>query len=572
MPLNVVGYDGELRMQTGRQQMDPEDRLDSWKEIASFLRRDVRTVQRWERNEALPVHRHQHEKLGSVFAFRSELKKWFEGRQREAPVVAAERQPGTERIKLAVLPFVNLSGKAEDEYFSDGLTEELNTAVTVLDPARLAVLARTASAQHAGTRDAIEALRAKLGVDYALQGSVRRAGSRVRIAVQLIELQDQTQLWGENYDRELSDVLSVQAEIARNVAREIHLTLSKSAGLHPRSGSGGQQVKPEAYEAYLRARYSLHGMTPAGIGESVKDFQKAIAADDKYAPAYAGLASALALLAIAPFDAMPPHKVMPRAEAAALKGIELNPLLGEAHTALALVRHHYRWDWPAAEASYRRAIELNPNYAPAHLWYSWMLLALNRNADAQREIERTMGIVQETDPHRLVAVQATRAAAFYFSRNYEECVRECEKARTLDPDHFMVHYLLARAYARLGTRDRAIAQLQSLSKTAREIPLLQAGLGLALAVDGDKQHAASVLKEFETSAAKRYIPETYFGMLYAGLGERDKALAWLEKAFEERADGLTWLGVDPMLDAFRDEPRFQALLGKLGLTQSGVSA
>jgi TolB-like protein/Tfp pilus assembly protein PilF len=544
----------------------PTDRLDSWKEIATYLRRDVRTVQRWEKKEALPVYRHQHDKLGSVYAFRAELTEWFNTRQPSGAVVAPTgQQKQSDKIKLAVLPFGNLSGNQEDDYFSDGLTEEMTTQLTCLQPAQLAVIARTTAEHYDSTRKSLEQMKQDLGVDYVLEGKVRRGGNRVRITARLSEIQDQTQMWAETYERDLSDVLSVQAEIAQAIAGEINLALNLSESSRLSDLQRGQRrVEPAAYDAYLKARYHLHAMSPIEIGKSIEDFERALQVDPNYAPAHAGLASAYALLAIAPFDVLPPHQAMPKAETAARKSLQLDDSLAEAHAALALVNHHYHWNWKAAEAGYKRAIDLNPDFAAAHYWYSWLLMALGKRSEAFAEIERTMLIVQQTDPHRLVAVHATRAQAYYFGREFQRAIEECEKALDLDPEHFMPHFILGRAYMRMGDHARAIAQLR-WSK-AGDFPLIDAALGLAYAVSGRKDQTQKIAEAFKSAAKKRYIPPTYFGMLYAGLGDKDKALEWLERAFQERADGLTWLNVEPMLDDVRSDPRFQDLIQRIGLT------
>jgi TolB-like protein len=544
------------------------DRLDSWKEIASYLRRDVRTVQRWEKKEGLPVYRHLHDKLGSIYAYRNELTEWFNTRQQSGSTVATgNRNEGpAEKIKLAVLPFGNLSGAKEDDYFSDGLTEEMITQITRLQASELAVIARTTAEHYDASSKSLDQMKKEMGVGYVLEGRVRRGGNRVRITAQLIQLKDQTQLWAETYERDLSDVLSVQADIAQAIAREINLALNLSQSTRLSDLQKGHgQIQPAAYDAYLKARYNLHQMTPGAISKSIEDFERAIQLDEKYAPAYAGLASAYALLAIAPFDLLPPREAMPKAEKAARKSLELDSSFAEAHTALALVNHHYHWKWEEAAAGYEMAIELNPDHADTHLWYSWLLLALGRRDAAFDEIEQTMSIVQETDPHRLVAVHTTRAAAYYFGREYQRAVDECEKAKQLDPEYFMLHFIAGRAYMRLNEHARAIAHLKQARKETGEMPLMDAALGLAYAVSGKKAETMKLAEAFKAAAKKRYIPPTYFGMLFAGLGDKDKAMMWLEKAYDDRADGLTWLNVEPMLDEVRSDPRFQDLIRRIGL-------
>jgi len=542
---------------------NPADRLDSWKEIASYLRRDVRTVQRWEKKEGLPVHRHLHDKLGSIYAYRNELTDWFKARQQSG---TGQQNGEAHKVKLAVLPFGNLSDTKEDAYFSDGLTEEMTTQITRLQAPDLAVIARTTAEHYNPSNKSLEQLKKDLGVGYVLEGKVRRGGNRVRITAQLIQLKDQTQRWAETYERDLSDVLSVQADIAQAIAREINLALNLSERVQaPVLQKGHDQVQPAAYDAYLKARYSLHQMTPSAISKSIEDFERAIQADQNYAPAYAGLASAYALLAIAPFDFLPPREAMPKAEKAARKSLELDSSFAEAHTALALVNHHYHWKWKEAEAGYEQAIELNPDHADTHLWYSWLLLALGRNNDAFDEIEQSMSIVQETNPHRLVAVHTTRAAAYYFGREYQRAIEECEKAEQLDSKYFMLHFIAGRAHMRLNNYAKAIAHLKASRTGTGEFPLMDAALGLAYAVSGKKGLTAKMAEQFKTAAKKRYIPPTYFGMLFAGLGDKDTAMEWLEKAFAERADGLTWLNVEPMLDELRPDPKFQDLVRRIGL-------
>src|SRR5262249_25784898 len=385
-------------------------------------------VQRWEKKEGLPVYRHQHEKLGSVYAFRPELAEWLTTRQPSTANVSAAQDKAADKIKLAVLPFRNLSDGKEEATFSYGRTVEKTTERTRLQPAQLAVIARSSAEQSEWRAKSLQLMKQNLGVDYALEGKVRRAGNRVRITARLSEIQDQTQLWAESYERDLSDVLSVQAEIAQAIAAEIHLALNLTETSRLCDLQRGQRrVEPAAYDAYLRARYHLHAMSPADIQKSVEDFGRATEIDATYAPAQAGLAISQALLAIAPFDVLPPHQAMPKAEAAARQALQLDESLPEAHAALALVNHHYHWRWKEAEQGYQRAIELNPDYAAAHLWHSWLLMALGKQKEAAQEIENTMRLVQETDPHRLVAVHATRAFAYYFEREFQRAVEGCEK-------------------------------------------------------------------------------------------------------------------------------------------------
>ncbi|HWX55567.1 MAG TPA: hypothetical protein VN176_13330 [Verrucomicrobiae bacterium] len=548
---------------------NPIDRLDSWKEIASYLRRDVRTVQRWEKKEGLPVYRHQHDKLGSVYAYPAEIAAWFSSRQQSGAGSASQAQEADQpKVKLAVLPFSNLGDHDQDKYFSDGLTEEMTAQLTRLQPSRLAVIARGTAAHYNPTAESLAQLKKDLNVDYVLEGRVRRAGNRVRITAQVIDLEEHTHLWAETYERDLSDILTVQADIAQAFASEINLAVTRSEqGRLTDLQGGSRQVNPVAYESYLKARHHLQGLTPASIKSSIAEFEQAIHEDPKHAPSHAGLAYARGLLAIAPFDLLPPRQTMPGAEAAARRALELDSSLTEAHTALALVLHHYHWDWTGAEASYKQALACDANYYLAHLWYSWLLLALGRRKEAFAAIEQAMVTAQETDPERLVAVHATRAAAHYLGRDYDQAAAAFGKAMELSPDYFMLHYVLGRASSLDADAQAAIARSKPGAAAAGEIPLMDTAWGLVSAVKGRKDQTEETIRALEAAGEKRYVPATYFGLLYAGLGKKTKALTWLEKAYEERADGLTWLNVLPALDGLRSEPRFQDLLRRIGFVK-----
>jgi TolB-like protein/Flp pilus assembly protein TadD len=542
-----------------------DDRLDSWKEIATFLNRGVRTVQRWEATEGLPVRRHQHRKLGSVFALKSEVAAWWKSRSADlAPTQAdsALTEPGTDRkLRLLVLPFENLSADPSQEYLADGFTEELITQLARLKPERLAVIARATAMHYKGTRKRADRIARELKVDYLLEGSLRRESSEVRVTAQLIQASDQTHRWAQNYDRDLASALVLQSEVAAAIANEINLALSPEVQA---TLAIKRSVSPAAYEDYLKGRYYLNRPHPESLAQSVAWFESAIVKDAGFPLAYASLSHALALLAMVPFDVLPPNASMPKARMAAMRALELDPDLPEAHAALAVVRHHYEWDWKGAEQAYRRALELNGEYPGARLRYAWLLLSLSRKEEAFREIDHAQRTAQETDPHLLVVIRATRAAAFYFAREYDHCIRECFEAMELDPHSFLLHYLLARAHARKGAHKKAGSVLKKIGSHQENISLMSMAAGLLYAVMGRKSQARTVVKKLHSEAAKRYVPATYIGILHAGLGDAESAFEWLERAYEERADGLTLLNVEPMVDGLREDPRFQSLIKRIG--------
>jgi tetratricopeptide (TPR) repeat protein len=254
---------------------------------------------------------------------------------------------------------------------------------------------------------------------------------------------------------------------------------------------------------------------------------------------------------------------MPKAAAAAERALALDPDLPEAHAALGVVRHHYDWHWKAAEACYLRALELNPDYAAARLRYAWLLLSLSRIDEAKEQITRSQRTAEETDPHLLVVIRATRTAAFYFARDYEACLRECRDALELDPDYFLLHYLLGRALARQGAHEEAAATLSRDGTSP--ITLLQMGAGLAHAMSGHPRDATTALETLVTTSKQRYVPATYIAILHAAMGNTNAAFEWLEKAYAERADGLTLINVEPMVDGLRSDPRFAAFVARIGL-------
>jgi TolB-like protein/Flp pilus assembly protein TadD len=541
---------------------DPShDRLDSWKEIAAFLKRNVRTVQRWERIEGLPVHRLQHNSLGSVYALRSELSHWYDSRSVKPASLADEAlvtDPSARR-RLLVLPFANLSGDASQEFVVDGFTEELITHLAGLQQQHLAVIARSTAMQYKSTLGSIERIVRDLSLDYVIQGSVRREGPTLRISTQLIRATDQTHLWAETYDRDLGSTFAVQREVTEAIARAIHITLSPPTNLR-----GTRSDNAAAYENYLRGRFHLNRMTVDGLHEAVKYFQQSVQADPLYAIVHANLAHSYALLSSVPFDALPPHDAMPKAHQAALRALDINDQLAEAHFASAVVHHHYHWRWSDAEHAYQSALSLNSDFPRARLQYAWLLLALSRHTEALEHIELAHASVRETDPRALVVTIATRAAAYYFRRDFDRCIAECRSGLELDPGYLLLYYLLARAEIRNGAFDKAAAALKK-ARFDESTLLMFVGRAMLAAIKGRTKEVRTALDDLLKLTKKRYIPATYIGMLHAGLGDADAAFSWLERAYQERADGLTLLNADPMADSIRNDPRFAPLARRIGL-------
>jgi TolB-like protein/tetratricopeptide (TPR) repeat protein len=475
--------------------------------------------------------------------------------------VLLRTRPATQsgrRLMLAVLPFDNLSGDADQEYLSDGVTEEMITQLGRLEPGRLTVLARSSTWKYKRAERDIGRLRGELGADYVLEGAVRKAGDRVRITAQLVQAGDQSQVWAETYQRDLRDVLILQSEVAGAVAHAIAVTLTPGARARL---ARTRPIHPEAYQDYLRGRFFFNRKTEAALRQALGHFQKAIAADPGYAPAYSGLADCYSSLgASSAVGGLPPRQVMPEAKAAALKALQIDATLAEAHTSLAMVQLLYEWDFAACEKEFRRAIELDPNYTTAHHWYSHCLLPLGRIGESLAESKRAL----ELEPLQLV-VGIHLGWHYFYARQYDQAIEQLRSTLELDPAFPQTQRYAARAYLQKEMHTEAIAALRSaLSSVGRDAEI-EGELGYALGVAGRRAEALAMLEGLGQLSRTRYVSPYSIALVRAGLGDRGQALDWLEKAYAERSDYMPYLGLEPMLDSLRSDPRFAALVGRVGL-------
>ena len=469
---------------------------------------------------------------------------------------AARPSSGQEKSVLLVLPFQNLSADAEQEYFSDGLTEEMITQLARLQPERLAVIARTSAMHYKGTNKTIDQIGRELGVHYILEGTVRREGKRVRISAQLVRASDQAHVWAGSYDRELSGILAVQNEVAQAVAREIRITLSE----HEQTRLASTRlVVAEAHEAYLRGRFFWNKRTPESLRKAIAHFERAIEIDAGYAAPYAGLADAHLLL-LEHADA-PPEQGLPKARAAALKALEIDGELAEAHTSVAMIKFCQDWDWTGAEEGFQRAVSLNPNYVTAHHWYALLLATTGRLDEARVEIERAVKLDSLSSLMRTAAGWRVYAAA----RQYDQAAHELRLGVELDPLNGTAHRRLGAVYVLAGKHKEAIAELREGVRLSGETPIAQADLGHAYGVAGMQAEVRKVLDELRRLSRSHYVDATRFALVYTGLGERDRAMEWLEKAYERRDMGLIMLRPDPRFDPLRNDPRYQSLIRRMKL-------
>jgi TolB-like protein/DNA-binding winged helix-turn-helix (wHTH) protein/Tfp pilus assembly protein PilF len=461
------------------------------------------------------------------------------------------------KIMLAVLPFENLSGDPQQDYFSDGLTEEMIAQLGNLEPDRLAVIARTSAMQYKDTRKDAREIGRELGVDFILEGSVRREGDRVRITAQLVRTRDQTHIWATSYDRSLRDILTLQNEVTRAIAAEIKLNLTPDPSAR---FAGTPPHDPEAYESYLEGRYFWNKRSEAGYLKAIEYFQQAIARDPKYARAYAGLADAYALLGSLPFTEIPRREAMAKVKAAALTALQLDETLAEAHTSLAFVRMHYDWDWSGSRAEFERAIELDPNYATAHEWYSIWFVAQGRTDQALKQLE----FAQKADPLSLV-IRSDTSEILGYARRYDESKREADGALELDPTFTLAYISLADAQMDERNYRAAIADIQKGLATNDRNTWLLSRLGVAYALAGDRNQSEVILQGLIKDVKDRSDLAFNIAQIYAVLGENDRTFAWLEKAYQYREGALILLGNRAEFEAVHQDPRYSNLLRRLGL-------
>jgi TolB-like protein/Tfp pilus assembly protein PilF len=457
---------------------------------------------------------------------------------------------------LAVLPFENLTGDASQDYFSDGLTEEMIAQLGDLDPQHLGVIARTSVMQYKHSSKALDQIGHELGVQYALEGSVRSDSGKLRISAQLIQLKDQTHLWARQYDREPGSLLALQGEIAKEIAEEIQLKI----GVHERINSGQAPLlsgrASEAYVLYLKGLYFCNKRTVLGLQQAIRYFQQAIDKDPADAKAHAGLAQAYALMGS--YNVMPPTESMPKARAAARRALQLDERLPEAHAALAVIAQNYDWDWVTADKEYQRAIQLNPSYATAHHWYAECLALQGRFDQAFPEIESA----RQLDPLSL-SIGADYGAIFYFSRQYDRAIEQFRAVLEMEPN-FPRARMVVWAYVQKGQFGDALTSAEAW-RTGDDSPWTWAIAAYVAGRSGDRARAKLALEQLRRIEGHSGFDSLSLAIAYIGMGDNDNALAWLEKAHQEHSGSLSALKVDPTYDPLRSDPRFEQLLRRIGL-------
>lgn len=457
-------------------------------------------------------------------------------------------------VMLAVLPFENLSGTPNEDYFTDGLTEEIIAQLGELSPDQLGVIARTTSMAYKHTSKSVQQIARELGVDYILESSVRRDGDQVRITVQLIRTGDQVHVWANSYDRNVSHSIAVQEEVAKAVAEQIRIKLNPGYG----DPAKPHPLDPQANEAYLRGRYFGNQFTVEGYRKAITYFQQALDRDHNFAEAYSGLADSYYFLVVT--DAMSPQEGESKALSAARQAVALGEGHAESHSALCSVMLGL-WDWPEAERECKRAVALDPSYSAEHRIYAALLTTLKRHDEAREQISQAM----RTDPLSLPN-NAEVVRTLYYARDYDQAVAEAEKALQLNPDYYRIHFWLARVYAQKRMYKDAIAESEKVSQSMPDGNVALTELAYSLAMGGREAEARKILHDLEEKSKHDFVPAYNLAIIHIALHENEIALQYLQKAYEERDWAMMVLAVEPRLDPLRGSPAFQGLLEKVRLS------
>jgi TolB-like protein/Tfp pilus assembly protein PilF len=454
---------------------------------------------------------------------------------------------------LAVLPLESLSSDASQDYFADGMTDELISDLGQISALR--VISRTSVMGYKHARKPLPQIARELNVDAVVEGTVLRSGEQVRITAQLIEASSDKHLWSQSYEGELRDTLALQSKVAGAIADQIRINLNPQERAALKTV---RTVKPNAYESYLKGRYFWNKRTADGLKVALAYFNQAIDEDPNYAPAHSGLADTYALLADWEYGVMTPKEALPKAKAAAIRALELDGTLGEAHTSLAFCLDVFDWDLDSAGKEFRRAIELNPSYATAHQWYAAHLVVLGRNAEAIAE----MRTAEALDPLSLI-ISADLADFLVIARSYDESIRESRKTIELDPNFALAHNQLGQAYLQQHMLKEAVAELQEGARLSGGSPTIIAGLARAYVASGQRNEATKLLDDLKKRSNPSSSHASEIAAIYVALGDPDQAMDWLDKGYDERFNPSVLLR--PGFDPLRSYPRFQDLLRRVGL-------
>ena len=460
--------------------------------------------------------------------------------------------PAAGKIMLVVLPFENLSGGEKYDYLSDGLTEEMITHLARIHPGKLGIIARTSAMQYKSTSKTAQQIGRELGVSHLLEGSVRRAGERVRITAQLIQVSDESHLWAESYERTLGDILDLQREIAQAITSQIVVTLSPQ---EKRLMTMTRSPSAAAHEAYLKGRYFWYKRTEEGMRKSIELFEQAISHEPGYAAAFDGISDAYTMLACR--GVMPAREAFRKAKAAARKALQIEPNLGEAYASLAHVRLH-DWDWVGLDQEFERALELNPGHAIAHYWYAEYLMAVGRSEESVARVQQA----QRLDPVNSV-LNACVAMILYLARRFDEAGKHLDHALEIDPNHFLLHFRRGFVYQQQGMLKEAVRSMEAAISLSGSSAEALTGLAQSLAAAGNRSRAQKILDKLTSEDKQRYVSPYHLARAYASMNDSAETFDWLERAYNEHNPDLIELRMEPSFDSVHSDQRFSDLLKQI---------
>jgi TolB-like protein/DNA-binding winged helix-turn-helix (wHTH) protein len=462
-------------------------------------------------------------------------------------------QAGKQTTSLVVLPLENLSGDQEQDYFADGMTDELIANLAKIRSLR--VISRSTAMAYKHTRKPLSEIANELHVDAVVEGTVLRVGQRVRITAELVQVSTDHHLWADTYESPIGDVLALQNRVSSAIVNEIRINLSPQ---DRERLARNPAIAPEAYENYLKGRFYWNKRTDENLNKAIAYFSQATAQDSHYALAYAGLSDCYSIVGATIFGSMPVSEAAPKAREAARRALEIDPTLAEAETPLATLKFNYDWDWAGAEDDFQHAIQLNPSYATAYQRYSLFLIAMGRFQDGFNQINKA----RELDPLS-ISINFSLGWRLYLARQYDRAIVQLRNTLEMDPSYELPHLVLGQAYEEKGAFDLAVPELQKAVELSHGTPLMVSALAHAYARAGNKEEAEKLLAQLERDAKTKYVSAYYFGIVYLGLGDNEQAMNWLEKAFADRSNGLVFMRVEPELDHLRSNPRFLTLQQRL---------
>jgi TolB-like protein/DNA-binding winged helix-turn-helix (wHTH) protein/Tfp pilus assembly protein PilF len=472
---------------------------------------------------------------------------------RRSPV--PEAKPKSLQVRsLAVLPLENIAATPGQEYLADGMTDELIASLAKVRS--LHITSRTSSMQYKGTRKPLSEIARELNVDAVVEGTVQRSGGNVRITAELVQASSDRALWAETYENQVGDILALQQQVANATVRQIQIELTPQ---EQQALTAAQSISPEAYEDYLKGKYYWNRRSEAALTKAIGYFELATKDEPQYALAYAGLADCYGIIGAAIVGTVPAKDVAPKAEAAAIRAIELGSNLSESQTSMATVRLNYDWDWAGAERGFRRAIELNPAYATAHQRYSLYLIAMDRKDESIAEMQRAVSLEPLS-----VSMNFSLGWRLYMARRYDEAIQALRTAIAMDPSLALAHMVLGQAYEQKSAIAQAEVELnQAVKLTHRSAPMI-AALAHLYAVSGRQDRARELLKELTHPTRREYVSPFYIALVYVGLNEHAESLQWIQKAIDDRSNPCIFLRVDPDFDNLRRDARFKVLLKRFG--------